>query len=509
MKKILFLLLIVFCMWSCSDETDTPFSISVDKYNVDVNSQSNTIPISVISNGKWQLITSSSWFSCSINEGDGNATFTIDVQENTTNEERVGTISLSKLNGSTTDQSTKITITQSQNDVIKVTNDEIDCLWSGGVYELSFETNVLPEVIIPNGIDWIHIATSNNMLKALVKRSVHLMIDENTGDERECSIKLEGGNASKEIKVKQDAFVSLESISLSESSELMITDINPHKLVVTVYPENASDKELIWTINDKSIAKLNGDDNNSKDIVAVSNGSTTLTVSNPRTGITKTISIIVKVKANRIIVNHDEEYGNYGYIFNREIKITPSIAFNDLVIESDDENIVSYQNGHFICGNKTGETIVRIKLPYSNLSESFPVIVKEFYAKAGISHVTQMNNQLDMSFAGHLYSKNANDIFIINNVSLCDGDGKAIFSSLYSTNSVQIYRNSTNDVAFGTGVVDLTTYGFYIIDQEVFYPFISKWFFNVTFKHSYSGDLQSTRIYINPYDWSENVDPVL
>ena len=57
MKKILFLLLIVFCMWSCSDETDTPFSISVDKYNVDVNSQSNTIPISVISNGKWEMAT--------------------------------------------------------------------------------------------------------------------------------------------------------------------------------------------------------------------------------------------------------------------------------------------------------------------------------------------------------------------------------------------------------------------------------------------------------------------
>lgn len=103
-----------------------------------------------------------------------------------------------------------------------------------------------------------------------------------------------------------------------------------------------------------------------------------------------------------------------------------------------------------------------------------------------------------MSFGGRIYTNIPSDQFIVNSIHLYDNQGYLI-----SSDPMTMYGNRTKYVRFWTSHINMTQkYGIEAIIQPEFDPFISKWYFYVTYQTKVRGEVKHAKLYIKPSNWA-------
>lgn len=220
------------------------------------------------------------------------------------------------------------------------------------------ESETLTASIIPNDAEnkecrWIssnsEIATVNNTgLVTAIKKGEAII-----------SIITLDGNKSASCKVIVEAkYIPVSTLKLSETS------VNIHKgenkqLTATISPNDATNKNIIWSSSDESIAKV---DANGR-ITAIEIGNTTITASIENEKIKSTCDVFVEaisvegicLSAKTImLMEDDQEQLSY--------EITPNNADDKSVTWTiDDPSIANIDENGIITAIKRGETIITIK----------------------------------------------------------------------------------------------------------------------------------------------------
>lgn len=324
--------------------------------------------------------------------------------------------------------------------------------------------------------------------------------------------------------------VPLEALAFSVEANMVIDDVQGHELRIIPVPEDASIPEISWSIKDDGIVSLSQQSADGTCVVtAVNNGETTIVVKTNGGSIEASLPVTVKVKATSIRLGAEwfsyrnnswswqEIYGSYETTYNVPVYLTidvePSIAYiDDAEITIEDDTIVSMNAAEddLQTKSKEGNTLITVEFPYSGVSKSFILYVKEYLYDAGVNTIKQseVNYQTitNVSFGGRIYSMVEEDKFYVDNVQFCDNEGRIIGSSMSPTEQISISRNGTNNVAFTTPFINLTElYGLGTINSD-FYAFLGKCFFYVTYRKTPSGQLMSKYLYVNENNWNADYE---
>ena len=507
--RIILSLIACLLLVSCSKEEAEEFRIQVEQTTFNVSSKASDVSVAVTSNGEWVVTSEAAWLSADRTEGVGNQNFTIHVLENKTHGERMGKLRIGPKASNDNSQVVVLTVIQSQDDAVLIYDSNIHAPWQGGTYKIVYADNNVSEVIIPEDVDWVHCET-NARTRALSHHVLTVTVDENDGAERQCAVTITGGEASEQIEVRQEPFIPLEAIEPA-AQFILIQDMESRIIQLSFSPEQASDKEITWTNDSDGIVDVERLANDRFQIKAIQNGQTMLHFTNPRSGISIYMPIEVRINAKAMRWSHYTVLAGYGSVFSQELILTPSNASTwDLTITSSDEEIVKFNGTEFVCGNKSGEAIVTASLPSCLLKAQFVTYVQEFYTRAGISQFHQHDDTFILHFAGHIYSYNKADRFLVNNVMLCDAEGKVVAYSHFTTDAITIHRNGSYDVAFSTGDIDMShKYGITYINSSTLNPFLQQWYFLVTYQRTYDEPLKKEYIFIDPYNWAMHIEPIV
>lgn len=127
----------------------------------------------------------SSW--CKVTIDATTSTMTVSVTENDTNDSRTAKVTIQDITDGVTSRS--FTVSQAQNDVIKISDGEYSVGTDGGDVVIDVESNVTYQVEIV-GVDWIHLPGSAGT-RGMVKSQVVLTVDKNTSQKsRSATVRL-------------------------------------------------------------------------------------------------------------------------------------------------------------------------------------------------------------------------------------------------------------------------------------------------------------------------------
>jgi endoglucanase len=171
--------------------------VPTKSYNLE--SGANTFTVEVQANVPYSVSSSVDWIKQTGTKALTSTTYVFSVDENTTYDDREGTVTIKSQNSSVADQ--VISVKQQAKDGLELGTTIYEVGVSGGTLEIALKTNVELEVI--PGADWIHYTQT----KALDNRTVVLSIDRNDGStERggEGKISQKGGTLSSTVTVKQE-----------------------------------------------------------------------------------------------------------------------------------------------------------------------------------------------------------------------------------------------------------------------------------------------------------------
>ena len=174
--------------------------------------------------------------------------------------------------------------------------------------------------------------------------------------------------------------VNVENITLNKT-ETEILEGNTEKIIATISPENATNKNVIWTSQDETIAKVN-----SGIITAVKQGKTIITAAtedgnkqaNIKVTVTKNNTVSEAIKVNGLTLNKtviEMEVGEA--ISSLIVTISPENATNKNVKWlSDNENIVTVSNAGIITAKKAGKANIIVITEDGNFEKKCLVKVK-------------------------------------------------------------------------------------------------------------------------------------
>ena len=237
------------------------------KQAYDLQSDAKTIDVEVQANVQYTVSTSVNWIKQTGTKGLSSKTLTFSIEENKTYDPREGKITIKPQEGNAQEQ--VISVKQAQKDALNVEKTTYDMPYGGGEIEIKVESNVSFDVS-PNA-DWIH----HTQTKALSSSTVCLKIDENeTYSSREgtVEIKQQNGSLKHTITVNQAGRIAVTSVVLDKTS-LNLNVGDSETLVATVKPDNATDKTVMWTSSDDTIATV---DETGK-VTAIKEGTATIT----------------------------------------------------------------------------------------------------------------------------------------------------------------------------------------------------------------------------------------
>lgn len=145
-------------------------------------------------------------------------------------------------------------------------------------------------------------------------------------------------------------------ITPSETEIDMIAG-DTYEVVVTLTPENPSDRTLRWSSSDESIAKVEGGV-----ITAVSAGDATISITGGKVGSETdpvTIKVHVRNRLQKIEFATKTTYIAVGGTQQLTVLFTPNVAINDkLIWKSSDDSIVTVTDEGVITGIKVGSAMI-------------------------------------------------------------------------------------------------------------------------------------------------------
>ncbi|MBQ7421623.1 MAG: Ig domain-containing protein [Prevotella sp.] len=313
----------------------------------------------------------------------------------------------------------------------------------------------------------------------------------------------------------------LESISFVDGVGLVVDDMENHRIAIVLNPEDASVTDLVWKAEDENILAISSEDGALvRYVKAVNNGTTTVSVSSASYNVSASIPVEVKVKVTlanigkgtwndslqdwdweRIYVDY---YGTFGEVLTPVVYVEPELAYtDDGEFDIRDEEIAAFNDeGEIVFGNKEGETLLTVSFPYSNYTTQIMLRSKEYLYDAGIRNI-QQRDETNISFGGRIYTNVPSDQFIVNSIHLCDNQGYIISSTIMQPEPLTMYGNNTNYIRFWTPFINMSQkYGIGAIIQSEFDPFISQWYFYITYQTKVGGEAKYAKLFINPSNWS-------
>lgn len=150
----------------------------------------------------------------------------------------------------------------------------------------------------------------------------------------------------------------VESISLNEEEINMYKDETVH-LTPTIYPIDATYKDIIWSTNNSNIANVN----ENGEVIATGIGSATITAKSVDSGVTATCNIIVEtINIENIELDEDEIDFWVGETDKINVKIEPDDANNQKILwETSNEDICTVDNFGSIKAIKKGKATITAK----------------------------------------------------------------------------------------------------------------------------------------------------
>ena len=177
-------------------------AISLDTSSLEFTSSSGEQTFNIAANTSWTVSSDQAWCSVSPTSGSNNGSVMVKVSENTQTSERTATITVK------TDADTRtVSVTQKQNNVIRVLEKEFHVQTEGGQFEIEFEHNV-NDYEIDCDADWVVYEVKRT--RGLSRSTISVSVPENkTGKERKAVLYIESEStgAYDEVTISQEYVV--------------------------------------------------------------------------------------------------------------------------------------------------------------------------------------------------------------------------------------------------------------------------------------------------------------
>ena len=186
-----------------------------------------------------------------------------------------------------------------------------------------------------------------------------------------------------------------------EPSEAELTVGSSTKLTATVLPENASNKNVIYSVDDESILSVDQDGN----VTGLSLGTATVTVTTEDGGFTASSEItVIPVRVTGVGISPEAASIGIGHTIQLTASITPSNAANkNLSWSVSDETIISVDGQGTVTGLSGGTATVTVTTEDGGFSDSAEITV--YYVPANIwTAIGTMNNEFCGVFNGDGYT---------------------------------------------------------------------------------------------------------
>ena len=306
-------------------------------YNL--TSGARSIEVEVQSNVEYTVSISTDWIKQIGTRGLVSGTLAFSIEENPSNNDREGLITVKALEGNVKDQ--VISIIQAGKDALIVKDASFDMPYGGGAVEVKVDANV--EFDVKTDSEWIHYVQT----KAMSSSTVCLSVDENpTYDAREGKVVIgqKGGSLSHTLTIKQAGRIAVSSVELNIAS-LNLALGESETLIAIVRPDNASDLAVSWESDHPEVATVNGQGL----VTAVSEGTATI-IAQAVNGkyASCNVSVLNRAPKNQIwyttasgkpvdasywsgnrIISNTYENGKGVIVFENALKTVPNDIFNN------------------------------------------------------------------------------------------------------------------------------------------------------------------------------------
>ena len=157
-----------------------------------------------------------------------------------------------------------------------------------------------------------------------------------------------------------------------EPSEAELTVGSSTKLTATVLPENASNKNVVYSVDDESILSVDQDGN----VTGLSLGTATVTVTTEDGGFTASAEITVPAQVTGVRISPKSAFIGLGRTIQLTASITPSNAANkNLSWSVSDETIISVDGQGTVTGLSGGTATVTVTTEDGGFSDSAEITV--------------------------------------------------------------------------------------------------------------------------------------
>ena len=436
--------LMMLCLVACSDEEKAYVTLSVE--TLEAESDAGEYTFNIESNCDWAISSDADWISIQEPSGTGSATITFSVIRNTNYDEREAVIQVTSLDGSASDE---ISVIQKEKLGIDKgeTTTYMEIPAEGGNFTINIQSNTECEVTqMP---DWI----SHAGTRSLQPYDINLLAEENnSGETRTGTIVIKGGDDKLTFNVAQPSIEILaEAITFEQGNEMIFVGNYGGTLVPVFYPENCTNRELVWSSSNPEVMTV--DQNGTLSVV--NNGTTVVTALNEASGKSAATTITVKIRANDMALQ--DEYGNLMlnstiYCNSRtkfRLYTSPSNAYKDEVsYSSENPDLVSISDGYIVGGAKTGSTTIHIIDNYTGNTYSTNITVSRVTLWAGFKNMTQTNSGFIYILGGGIRCGSGNTIEVLS-AWVTDATGVVIAS-------VDQISQPSNEVTFQTGALNFT-----------------------------------------------------
>ena len=226
-----------------------------------------SIEVEVQANVEYSVSVSADWIKQTGTRGLVSRKLVFSVEENSSNNDREGRITIKVQDGNIPDQ--VISVSQAGKDALIVKDTIFDMPYGGGEVEVKVEANV--EFEVKPDSDWIHYVQT----RAMSTSTVCLSVDENpTYNSREGKVKIEqkGGSLSHTVIIRQAERIAVSSLELNKTN-LILHSGESETLIATIKPDNASDPAVSWKSDHPEVATVNDQGL----VTAISEGTATIT----------------------------------------------------------------------------------------------------------------------------------------------------------------------------------------------------------------------------------------
>lgn len=244
--------------------------------------------------------------------------------------------------------------------------------------EVKLNVTVLPENATNKDISW---TSSDESIVSVSEDGLIKGIKEGSAVVKAESVSNPDKKA--EVRVTVVKNVAASSIKLNkESVTLALSGENSFTLVATVTPEDATNKTIVWTSSDKSVATVSNDGV----VNAIALGEATISATIEGTNLSASCNVSVINESVPLTGIYGRDLLDIWFEDEEKLTFTPipeNATNPDLYWYSEDENIVTIDSNGIVKGLKEGKAnIIAKSRTYEDISKTVEIIVEYLPLKA-------------------------------------------------------------------------------------------------------------------------------